>query len=29
MSGEVNYSRLDFKKRCDIEKYLNLGMSLS
>jgi len=29
MSGEVNYSRLGFKTRCDIEKYLNLGMSLS
>jgi len=29
MSGETNYSRLDFQKRCDIEKYLNQGMSLS
>ena len=29
MSGEVNYTRLDFQKRCDIEKYLNQGMCLS
>ena len=29
MSGESNYSRLDFEKRCAIEKFLNVGMSLS
>lgn len=29
MSGEKNYSHLDFDKRCTIEKHLNAGMPLS
>jgi len=29
MSGERNYSHLDFEKRCLIEKFLNAGMGLS
>ena len=29
MSGESSYSRLEFEKRCAIEKFLNAGMSLS
>jgi len=29
MSGEKSYNRLDFDKRCSIEKFLNAGMSFS
>lgn len=29
MSGEKNYGRLDFERRCAIEKYLNHGMTFS
>ena len=29
MSGKITYNRLDFEKRCLIEKFLNAGMNLS
>ena len=29
MSGESSYTHIDFEKRCQIEKFLNHGMTLS